>query len=201
MGCCSSTIAWYRQNPRSQNSTPISKGASSNGRDAVTVAREWQPHLILMDRRMPVMDGLTSARELRKMALEPRPAIIAVTAQAYSEEQQEMLAAGCDAFLRKPFREQELFDLLAKHLDIRVQYAEPAPPAAEVPPLTPESFAGLPDDLRAALLDAVTNLDMAAVEKRIAEICLQNPVLAAQLKCEADKLAYSNILHALKSAG
>lgn len=172
-----------------------------NGQEALEIAQGWQPHLILMDRRMPVMDGLTATREIRRLALEIRPAIIAVTAQAFMEEQEEILAAGCDAFLRKPFREQELFDLLARHLDIHFQYADATSAAEEaVIRLTPESFAALPDDLRYELESALKSLDMVLVEGVIGRIAELNPSLAAQLKQEADRLAYSEILQLLQLA-
>lgn len=53
-----------------------------NGEEGVAITQEWQPHLILMDRRMPVMDGLQATRTIRALSLGLQPVIIAVTAEA-----------------------------------------------------------------------------------------------------------------------
>ncbi len=173
-----------------------------NGEEAIAIARDWQPQVILMDRRMPVMDGLSATLELRKLALEPKPIIIAVTAHAYREERQEMLDAGCDSFLRKPYHDRELFDLLAQHLDIRIRYVSATPPQeTDIRPLSPESFAGIAQDLRGELEHAITLLDTETIENLIARISRQDPILARQLKRQADDFAYRNILNALQQAG
>ena len=107
-----------------------------NGKEGVTVWREWRPHLIWMDMRMPEMSGYVATRTIRdEMDKERQTAtrdsavvtdtkIIALTASAFDEDREEVLACGCDDFLRKPFKEQELFDMFEKHLDTRFLYAE-----------------------------------------------------------------------------
>ncbi len=114
-----------------------------------------------------------------------------------------MLSAGCDGFLRKPFQEMELFELLAAHLDIRIRRAaSPRFMAKEgaLPPLAPEAFIGLPEDLRGALEAALRDLDMAAVATSVAAIRKVDPVLGERLEHEADRLAYDEILRVLKRA-
>jgi CheY-like chemotaxis protein len=168
-----------------------------NGREGLAITQEWLPHIILMDRRMPVMDGMTATREIRKLALAVKPVIIAVTAHAFEEEQKEMLDAGSDAFLRKPFREQDLFELLAKHLNICLHYGKAK--EETTCPLTPESFANLTEPQHRQLATALATLDMEMVENSIAEIQGQDPVLARQLKQKADKFAYNDILTLMKT--
>ena len=103
---------------------------ASNGGEGVVISRQWQPHCILMDRRMPVMDGIEATRTIRDLNLLPRPVIIAVTAHAYKEERAEMFAAGCDDFLGKPFKDDHLFATLAKHLPITIARTPPHPDSA-----------------------------------------------------------------------
>jgi CheY-like chemotaxis protein len=79
----------------------------------------WQPHLIWMDIRMPVMDGLETTRRIKATEAGRRTKIIAVTAHALEEERTEILAAGCDDFIRKPYQVTEIFECLAKHLGVR----------------------------------------------------------------------------------
>jgi PAS domain S-box-containing protein len=102
-----------------------------DGKDGVGAFQEWRPHLIFMDRRMPVLDGLAAVRQIRQLPGGQETVIIAVTAHAFTEERQEMLAAGCNDFLAKPFREETLFGLLEKHLHLRLVYAAAPTPISE----------------------------------------------------------------------
>ncbi len=93
-----------------------------NGLEAVTLAKEWHPHLIWMDIRMPVMNGLDATRKIK--AEEQSIRIVALTAHAMEEERREILEAGCDDFIRKPWKDTEIFDSLTKHLGISFKYSE-----------------------------------------------------------------------------
>jgi two-component system KDP operon response regulator KdpE len=71
---------------------------------------------VLLDMHLPDGNGLDIARELLVRSGEPRPVVIALTASVMPEQQDMVLAAGCDAFLGKPYRPHELVDALAAHL-------------------------------------------------------------------------------------
>jgi two-component system, sensor histidine kinase and response regulator len=93
--------------------------AAIHGQEAIALWQQWQPHLIWMDMRMPVMDGYEATRQIRRYQEQsaiPRPVIIALTASAFEEQQANVLAAGCDDFVRKPFREQIIFEKMAEYL-------------------------------------------------------------------------------------
>ncbi|MCP6757227.1 MAG: PAS domain S-box protein [Fischerella sp. CENA71] len=125
--------------------------AANNGQEAIAMWQNWQPHLIWMDMRMPVMNGYDATKEIRarerkdadisrrsdagncSLSASPRhhlPAssfrtvIIALTASAFEEQQASILAAGCDDLIRKPFREQVIFEKIAEYLQVRYIYAE-----------------------------------------------------------------------------
>jgi PAS domain S-box-containing protein len=102
-----------------------------DGQDSVQKFQDWHPHLIFMDRRMPVMDGLEAVRRIRQLPGGQEVAIIAVTAIAFAGERQEMLEAGCNDFLAKPFSAEALFELLEKHLHLRLIYAGAPDPMPE----------------------------------------------------------------------
>src|SRR5580704_1613 len=89
---------------------------ATNGAEAVQEFEEWRPHLILMDFRMPVMDGHEAIRRIRAMAGGAHAKIIAVTASAMGENRQELMEIGADDFISKPFREIELFQKIHSHL-------------------------------------------------------------------------------------
>src|SRR4051812_3609707 len=97
---------------------------AANGAEAVRGFEEWRPHLILMDFRMPVMDGHEAIRRIRAAAGGLEPKIIAVTASAMDENRQELLEIGADDFLSKPFREADLFQKIHTHTGVGYVYAE-----------------------------------------------------------------------------
>jgi signal transduction histidine kinase len=107
---------------------------ANNGQEAVEIWEDWQPHLIWMDMRMPVMDGCEATKEIRKMEKEresfqspnsnPHTVIIAITASSFEEEKTVILAAGCDEFVRKPFKEETIFSKMAEFLGVRYIYQE-----------------------------------------------------------------------------
>jgi len=98
-----------------------------NGKDAIKAYEKWNPHLIWMDIQMPVMDGYEAAKYILKKEkqlnknselIDNKVIIIALTAFAFEENRNKILKIGFDDFLRKPFREHQVYDLMKKHLGI-----------------------------------------------------------------------------------
>jgi CheY-like chemotaxis protein len=83
-----------------------------NGREAVDLVKTHNYDVILMDVQMPVMDGIAATREIRNLALHAQPKIIALTANAYSRDREDCLAAGANDFLSKPYRLEQLREKL-----------------------------------------------------------------------------------------
>jgi CheY-like chemotaxis protein len=117
---------------------------TADGETALAEAERTRPELVLMDLRLPGgIDGLEATRRLRRREGGHLLRIIAVSASAYDLDRSECFAAGCDAFLAKPFREEELWGLIGRLLELTWQTAETeetrspfaleidAPPAAE----------------------------------------------------------------------
>lgn len=87
---------------------------AADGAEAIHMARHWRPAVILMDIRMPVMDGYEALKELRKRRETRRIPVIAITASVMNEDEQKIISAGFDGYIRKPFGQPELFDLLQR---------------------------------------------------------------------------------------
>jgi CheY-like chemotaxis protein/nitrogen-specific signal transduction histidine kinase len=85
-----------------------------NGVQAVTKNEEEKPDLILMDIRMPEMDGLDATRIIKEV--NSNTPIIALSAYAFEENIREAKAAGCDDFLAKPFRVEDLIEIIKKYI-------------------------------------------------------------------------------------
>uniref|UniRef100_B8HL56 Circadian input-output histidine kinase CikA n=1 Tax=Cyanothece sp. (strain PCC 7425 / ATCC 29141) TaxID=395961 RepID=B8HL56_CYAP4 len=105
---------------------------AANGREAIAQWRAWQPDLIWMDMRMPILNGYEATRQIKaqeqqlvqeKKSQRSPVVIIALTASAFAEERTEVLAAGCDDFVCKPFQEQIIFERMASYLGLRYLYA------------------------------------------------------------------------------
>jgi two-component system, cell cycle response regulator DivK len=75
----------------------------------LTLARIEQPQLILMDIQLPGMEGLAATRLLKKDPATAAIPIIALTAMAMKDDQEKTEVAGCDAYIAKPLRYQELY--------------------------------------------------------------------------------------------
>ena len=154
-----------------------------------------------MDIRMPVMDGLAATRCIKTAGAGKSTIIAALTAHALEEEKEHILAAGCDSFVRKPFREQEIFDVMAERLGVKYLYEEE--PEEDVPveadvELRPEQLAALPVDLRSELHKAVLRLDTARTLELIEQVKEQDAHIAGVFNALAKKLDYPSLLRLLE---
>lgn len=102
---------------------------AENGAEAVEQFRNWGPHFIWMDRRMPVMDGIEAARRIRALPSGKAVKIAAVTASTFQEEDAELAAAGFDGIVHKPFRSEQVFECMERLLELRFVRAEQGKPA------------------------------------------------------------------------
>jgi CheY-like chemotaxis protein/nitrogen-specific signal transduction histidine kinase len=85
-----------------------------NGIEAVTMNEDEKPDLILMDIRMPEMDGLDATRIIKEV--NHNTPIIALSAYAFEENIKQAKQAGCDDFMAKPFRVEDLIEMVKKHI-------------------------------------------------------------------------------------
>ena len=129
---------------------------AGNGQEAVDICAAWHPQLILMDIRMPVVNGYEATRAIRNLAGGDSIAIVALTASTSAEEWRNAVAIGCDDLLGKPVDETVLFETIGRLLGLRLRYAQPAPAPAG-PPAT--SLAALPPAVRAELVRGAVALD------------------------------------------
>ncbi len=100
---------------------------ASNGKEAIEISESWQPHLIFMDMRMPVLDGYAATKQIKASKESQSPLIIALTASVFEHERMTILEQGCDDFIRKPFREEVIFEKLAQRLGVQFIYEEKKP--------------------------------------------------------------------------
>ncbi len=173
-----------------------------DGKEAVKRFNQWRPDFIWMDIRMPVMDGLEATRRIKETEAGRSTIVAALTAHAMEEEKDKILAAGCDDFVRKPFREQEIFEVMAKHLGVKYVYEEePVEPDAGVESeaqLTPEQLAALPADLRQRLHQAAVELNESKCLKIIEQIKGHDADMAGALETIVNQLEFYRLLDLLQ---
>src|SRR5919199_1295702 len=171
-----------------------------NGSEAIAVWETFEPHLIWMDMRMSVMDGYDATKHIKATTKGQATAIIALTASSQEEERAVVLSAGCNDFLRKPFREIDIFEIMHKHIGVRFVYEDPTPTDAsrikdkEPDALITAALAELPGEWLANLEQAILNVDLKLIFALIEQIRPGNAELANALKDYINNFEYDKIL-------
>jgi CheY-like chemotaxis protein len=168
----------------------------------VALAEQWHPHLIWMDIRMPEMDGLEATRQIKASEAGAQIKIVALTAHALEHERVEILAAGCDDFICKPYRLTTIFEALEKNLGVRFLYDEEPPPAAraETAGLSVGLLVKLPAALLEELRQAAVLLDGPRCLALAAKIGAIDDELGARLRRMVGNLQYQELLEVLDTS-
>jgi signal transduction histidine kinase/CheY-like chemotaxis protein len=172
---------------------------ASNGQEAIAIWDDWEPHLIWMDIRMPVMDGIEATRRIKATPKGQHTVIVALTASVLEEKRSAGLAVGCAEFIHKPFREADIFDAMHKHIGVRFVYEEPTavPTSTKTKVdvlITPAVLAALPSDLVANLRQAILSLDIESMQSYIAQIGELDQSLAEAIATLAQDFKYKQLL-------
>ncbi|MEO8606781.1 MAG: two-component regulator propeller domain-containing protein [Chloroflexota bacterium] len=176
---------------------------AENGEEAVKIAQAFQPHLIFMDMRMPGISGLEATHQIKATPSGQSIAIIALTASAFEEDRTEIIAAGCDDFLRKPFRNEAIFGMMSKHIGVRYVYADKLAKAtlqAErvQPKMLIPAMNKLPQALREAFIEAIELGDVTMLDSIISEIGQIDKSLSESLVRLASHFRYDEMLSLVK---
>ena len=177
-----------------------------NGREAVEVWQEWQPHLIWMDMRMPVMNGYEATKYIKSHLKGQAVHIIALTASTFEEERAIVLSAGCDDFVRKPFRQEILFDKMAEYLGVEYIYEQNSEDSElSVADSTLNNFELNSKSLKVMsyewlikLEEAAAMLDDEAIAQLIREIAQEHSLLAQALQNKVDDYDFDDIVDLIR---
>jgi len=168
---------------------------AESGTQALREFEAWLPHIVLMDLRMPGMDGYEAIKRLRGSEKGKETCIIAVSASAFSDVQREVRDCGADEFISKPFREAELFEKIGKLAGVQYVYEDPAgaaPSGSET--LAPGLFAGCPRPLLEKIREAAFNCDFDAIAGLAEEVETVNLEAARGLRSLAQTYDSKGIL-------
>jgi PAS domain S-box-containing protein len=172
---------------------------AENGKEAVTLFEQWQPHFIWMDIRMPVMDGYQATAKIRSLPGGDTVKIVAITASAFGQQRSNILEAGCDEVIHKPYQPHEIFETMKAQLGVRYIYEEeidkPPSSAEKVIDirLAKEMATSLPEQLFDELKDAAVALDMEEAREALEQIAANQPELAAMLSVSVEDMDFAAI--------
>ena len=168
---------------------------AANGQEAVEQWRAWQPHLVFMDLRMPVLDGMEATRQMKATPQEPPTKVVALSANMMEDNRAAAMAAGCDEFLRKPFQDAEIFAALEAQLRAQFVYDETAAAAPD-----DAALAEIPPDACADLTRATELCDLGRMLQIIEQMRPAQPALADRLAALAQEFEYEALLSLLRRA-
>lgn len=173
---------------------------ADNGEQGIALFNSWHPHLIWMDRRMPVMDGIEATRRIRELPGGKQVKIVAVTASALQEERGVMLNSGMDDFVLKPYRFNDIYDCLSKQLGVQYVYREThEEKVINDIVLTKDVLAVLPAALREELHAALESLESQRINAVIQQVASHDAALHKTLQHLVDNFDYPAILKALEN--
>ena len=176
---------------------------AGDGREAVNLWSSWHPDLILMDMRMPIMDGYEATKQIKSHPEGNKTIVIALTASAFEEERVTILSAGCDDFMRKPFYETELLEKIGHYLNIEYLYEEIVDDSnlklKHLEELTQESLAVMSPEWRSQLYDAAAKVDNREILQLLSEIPQEYEALAQGLEHLVEQFRCDKIIDLTKS--
>jgi signal transduction histidine kinase/ActR/RegA family two-component response regulator len=172
-----------------------------NGATALELAQRRSPDLVFMDLVMPVMDGFEAIRRLRADPALGSVRIVALSASAFDTTRARSLSAGCDEFLSKPVRLNEVLDTLGRQLDLAWRRIDKSPPvAAELhhAPAPLASLDGLPAGIARELYELALLGDIRLFMHRVGELRMLDGELGAAVD-ELEQLGRSFDMKGLRA--
>ncbi|MEL6579746.1 MAG: ATP-binding protein [Cyanobacteria bacterium J06621_12] len=175
---------------------------AGDGQEAIALWQSWRPDLILMDMRMPVLNGYDATKYIKAQPSGSKTIVIALTASAFEEERVEILSAGCDDFMRKPFQEDELLTKIGQYLNVDYLYEESEVDLEQEmlqAELTKASLAVMPEAWRSQLYNAAAQVDNQEIFQLLTEIPEDYQALAQGLADLAEQFRCDKIIDLAQS--
>jgi len=173
---------------------------AGTGQAGLASFQAWHPHFIWMDRRLPDMDGVDVMRKIRAMPGGAEVRIAAVSASVFNEQREEVLRAGMDGFVRKPYRSEEIYQCMEGLLDLRFDYDDELP-KPDVQLDMEAHLKALPNALRHSLYQALCSLSSASIGAAVEAVAAVDPDLAQALRSHVEQLDYEALFLVLERIG
>ena len=178
---------------------------AGDGVQAVEAFEVQRPHAILMDLRMPRMDGFESTRQIRRRDPGRNTPIIAVTASTFKEDRRRALDGNMDDFVGKPFHDVEILEILRHHLEVEYVYVEevrtPTPIAVpiELASWQPTALSDVPPRLLDELRSATVAAEYDRALEIVRDLAATAPAAAEELRRLVRAYDYQSVIDRLGS--
>jgi PAS domain S-box-containing protein len=176
---------------------------ASDGEEAISMFLKWKPDIILMDLRMPKMDGFEASRKIKSSRAGKNVQIIALTASILDMDRKKVYETGMSGFLRKPFKDYELLSIIEEQLKDRFgevfTYSEMTgnkkkARSEKTTILSPETVAAIPEDLILKMRKATINAEFDTLMDIIDQVEAYAPEIANNLRKLANEFQYDSLL-------
>lgn len=171
--------------------------SADDGGQAIEAFVRWQPQLIWMDMRMPILDGNEATKQIRALPGGREVKIVMLTASAFEEDRLAALAAGCDDIVHKPLEEARIFAVMEKLLDLRYVY-ETAMPAVAFS-VASDDLPDMPEGLLEELKVAAAELDLDNVRNIVRQIAETHASLGQELTILLESFRFDLIVERCNS--
>jgi len=180
-----------------------------NGLEAFELFQKHQPHLIFMDIRMQMMSGIEATAKIRDHHQGKKTKIVAITAHAFEEFREDILTIGFDDFIRKPYREYEIFESIQKLLgttfvtqkNMCTDKSTKFNASLTDITLTKDMLSALPKTFLEEIKKSAIDLDVSRFEKHVERIQSEFPTIASKLFELSKQFRYDQILDCLTKEG
>ena len=171
---------------------------AENGQVAVNIWEQWQPDLIWMDMRMPILNGYEATIQIRSQLKGQATTIIALTASTLEEERAIVLSAGCDDFVRKPFLEDIIFEKMSEYLGVQYIHEAIAPRQPETSQslvkFTAESLLVMPTEWLVQLEQSASQLDGIAIAQLLTQVPQEHFLITKEINDHINDFNFDRII-------
>ncbi|HEX2946144.1 MAG TPA: response regulator [Clostridia bacterium] len=170
--------------------------AVSNGEEALAEYVRYNPSLIALDMRMPVIDGFEVIHTIREKHNDTNIPIISITASAFEELKEDIYRVGATEYIRKPFNENEIFETIKKCLNVRYIYEDSKSNGKiEISDeLALKTILDVPAPLVEKMLQATLSADLDQLLEYIVQLSGKWPQLASKLREMAENYKYDELI-------
>jgi len=168
---------------------------AENGQQAIELANSWKPHLIFMDQRMPDLNGDEATHQIK--SVQPKIFIVALSASVLKGDKAKVLRAGGNEFIRKPYKENEIFTVIKKYLQVEYSYMELTSPSKmeEEPDLTllQKLTKTMSEEWREQIKQNLLKGDIGQIKQLTGQIETEHPQLAEYIQNQVENYDYKKI--------
>lgn len=169
-----------------------------NGEEGVKEFKRVKPDFVWMDIRMPIMNGYEATKKIREF--DKNTPIIALTASAFKEQKDDIIKAGCNELVHKPYRQEEIFSTMGKFLGVEYEYEEIDREVNSdlITRLTLKDTDKIPSDLKKELISALIDLDTDKIMTIVEKINRVDSKVAGSIIKLAENYEYDKLLDMLE---